>query len=321
MPIVTTIELSGPKVMTLGWEQVPGEAVVRVRAPGYGVGFGFLESGGDIGSVLVGPPVTIEGRVLDAERQPVSDAVIVGMGGGPRGVPLAETVSGVDGTFRLEGLSASLATVTLRVLHEGYAVLHETVWRNGDEDRDLRLQTTAPVSGSVTGLSGIDPSTLRILAYNVPGVSADVGPDGSFRLDFLPPEAEVLLLVHGLPRGYTHRGTRASAGSEGVSIQITRAAQLVGRVIMAETEGPAAGAIVYHENGPSGRQTAEADASGRFTLDGLPAGEVWIHASARSREVVQVGGARDTRVIELSGRRSVEVEDGENLTGVEIRVY
>jgi hypothetical protein len=320
-PLLATLELGGPDVMTLDWDQVPGEALVRVRAPEYGIAFGYLESGGDVGEVRMGSPVPVEGRVLTASGRPVSDASIVGLGGGPRGVPLAETVSGADGRFRLEDISGSISNVMLRVRKEGYAILHEKMWRRTERDRDLRLERTFPVVGKIEGFPGSDYSALRILVYKLPGVETRVLSDGTFYLDHLPPKTHVQLLVHGLAPGYTHRGARGTAGGEDLAIQVTRSASLRGQAIFAETEYPAAGAIIYHENGPSGRPLVTADSSGWFSLDDLPAGEVWLYASGRFREVAIVDGVRKTEWVDRSGSRSVLVEEGQDLNGIEILIY
>ncbi len=188
----------------------------------------------------------------------------------------------------------------------------------GDRTPDLELRRSRPVIGSVDGLPSPEVS-VRILTYKLPGVETEVLENGTFRLHHLPPETPVQLLVDGLPPGYTHRGVRVTAGSEDVAIHVTQSANLRGRALFADTDLPAAGAVVYHENGPSGRRVATADENGWFSLTDLPSGEVWIHASATSTEVSQVDGV--LREVERSGRRSVEVDEGRDLNGVEIRIF
>jgi hypothetical protein len=301
--------------MTLDWDQVPGEALVRVSAPGYGVGFVYVESGGEVGRASLGPAMSLRGQILTVGERAVADAVVVAFGGGTRGVPLAEATSSSDGRFVLEGLSDEIARVDLRIRKEGYTILHDTMW-GGDEEKVLQLHRTELVSGRVEGLEE-NLSDLKILTFHVPGVETSVLEDGVFLMDHLPTDTDVQLIIHGLPAGYTHRGVHVSAGDRDIAIQITPAVKLMGRVVFADTDRPAVGARIYHENGPAGRETATADSGGWFSFSELPLGEVLLHAS--TQQTTTVNGVK--RTIDRTGSRTLEVEGDRGLSGVEIRLY
>lgn len=313
-PLISTLEAS-PDVMTLDWDQVPGEALVRVSVPGYGVGFVYVESGGEVGRASLGPPMSLQGQILTVGERAVADATVVALGGGTRGVPLVEATSSSDGRFVLQGLSDEIARVDLRIRKEGFTILHDTMW-GGDEEKVLQLHSTQPVSGRVEGLDG-DFSGLKILTFKVPGVETSILEDGVFLLDHLPTETDVQLIVHGLPAGYTHRGVHVKAGTRDIAIQVTPAVKLMGRAVFADTDRPAVGARIYHENGPGGREIATADSGGWFSFSELPLGEVLIHAS--TQQTTMIDGVKMT--IDRTGSRTLEIGEDRDLGGVEIRIY
>ena len=195
---------------------------------------------------------------------------------------------------------------------------HETMWSH-EEDKVIRLRRTHPVAGDIEGLEG-DLSGLKILAYKLPGVETSVFSGGAFLLDHLPPERVVQLLVHGLPPGYTHRGVQVRAGDREVRVEVTPTVNVSGRAVFADTERPASGANVYHENGPSGREVVAADSNGWFSLSGLPLGDVMIHASTKTREIGENGGP-GSRTVNRAGSQSLQLEELRDLKGVEIRIY
>ncbi|MEM7205810.1 MAG: carboxypeptidase-like regulatory domain-containing protein [Planctomycetota bacterium] len=300
----------------VGRELVPGEALVRVRADGFGVGYVLARSGAAVTCAL-GPPVELSGLVMGPDQRGVFGAKVLALGGGAHGVVLAEAETNRAGTYRLAGLSSSLPSIHARVLAPGFAVAEQLQWFD-QEQEPIELVATQPVTGRVLGLRETKPDWLSVQAMSVPGVQAQLGPDGSFTLLHLPPApTTVRLLVAGLPEGWTHRQVTARAGDDEVEIQVERAASVEGVVVDLATGTGIAGASVRHEHGPNGVQVATCDGSGVFRIGRLPSGLVEVQAIVRRSKAKGRGRARPTW---HGGAARLDLAEGEELSGVAIEM-
>ncbi|MEQ1634313.1 MAG: hypothetical protein ABL997_18170, partial [Planctomycetota bacterium] len=98
-----------------------------------------------------------------------------------------------------------------------------------------------------------------------------------------------------------------------VAIEIVASAVLRGRVVERNSLIPMGGAMVWHDCGPAGGATVQADDGGYFVLERVPGGEVLLRAQ---REHKNPEGDRET----LSGERRVRVEAGVDQSDVIVRI-
>lgn len=303
----------------LGEDLVQDQALVRVRVPGLGIDYGYVESEGDPVAIRLGPPRTIRGRVLGPDGKGAAGARVLALGGGRRGVVLLETATDSAGDFELKGISSLVNHLVLRVFFEACAVLdHDWDTASPTGGLELRLRRTRPVAGRVVAPAGLRLRGLVVRVYHLPGVETRVLEDGRFLLDHLPPRPlRGRLLVAGLPNGYTHRKTLAAAGDTDLAIEILPASRVRGRVVYGTGGEPAPYAAVVHEHGPSGEHVAYADENGVFTIDRVPPGRVLLRAEKVDRWR-RADGMVTSHIAQ--GVRLVEVARGEDREGVEIRI-
>ncbi len=293
-------------------ELVPEHALVRVTAPGYGIGY-FLAQAGDHpeNRAVLARGTKITGQVASVSRQPLAGARVLAFGGGAHGVLLTEARSGTDGGFVLEGISPTVNFVLLRVLSVGHAVLERERALAAEDPLLLEVQPTEPVSGRVAVPAGVSAQGLVVQALNVPGVATTTDADGRFAIDHLPGRPfEPRLIVTSLPAGYTHRVAKARAGMRDLEITVSRANTVSGVVVTAGTGQTHHFATVRHDHGPRGQEVFRLDEFGRFVLGNVPAGEVTIEAfpgqkpqegAPYGKVIVNLAGGqvRDDLVIEI----------------------
>lgn len=266
--------------VTLGSDLVPQRAVVQYAGAGIGSGYLHVELGQPAAAVQLQPAETVMGAVTQQwSEQPVVGARVIAMGGGSHGIPLAETRTTADGSFRLTGFCRGTQGFAVRVLAPGCAVLdHDLPPEAATEPLRLELAATRPVVGRVVLPPGLASDGLRVLARGLPGVDTAIAADGSFELDHVPEGVSPRLLVYGLPDGFTHDLVRAAAGHRDVRIGVAAAATVRGRVVDGATNTYLAGALVYHLNGPQGMVVTETGPDGSFALGALPPGASVITA-------------------------------------------
>lgn len=309
-----------------------GDALVRIKAPGHGVGFGHVVPGKDCNVLEIGPPVAVRGRVTD-RRRPIASTRVQAFGGGARGVLLGEAITDTDGRFDFPDISSSVAFVLLRAFHPGYGVA-EKEWIVGEvESYDLQVEPTRAVEGLLAsdGARELGGHVLRV--FHLPGVTTVTDERGAFSLDHLPARLErAFLLVTSLPEHLTHRQAAITAGRTGIVVDIVPASVVRGRVVSGNSERGIAAARVHHEHGPRGREVVECDGSGHFEIGRVPPGTLELTAEVLLRREGQkapsplppVPGAPPAarpRVELVQGSVSVDVERGRDLDGVVIRLY
>lgn len=301
-------------------ELVPRRALVRWSAPGCGTG-SVAVAAGEQHHVVLHPDGAVSGSVVQpsplwlfgarALPVPVAGARIVVMGGGERGLPLAEGSSGADGHFTVGGFDDSIAQPTLRVLSAGHSLAHVDALRAEGAEVPLAVVTsTKPLQGRVQLPAGVSATELRVVARGLPGVESRLEADGSFRLDHVPAWTWPRLVVHGLPTGFTQRGCQATV-AERAEVVVEQAIVLRGYVLDALTQSPVDGATVYHENGADGLTTCTTGMDGSYEFTDLPSGPVRLFAYRKDKES---GAVR-------SGERRIELRASEpELDNVLVRI-
>lgn len=288
---------------------VPRRALVRWSAAGHGSGFAAVAAG-EQHRIVVTAPGTVSGAVVQpaplwlfgarALAAPVASARIVVMGGGERGLPLAEAPSGADGRFTVAGFDDAIVQPTLRVLAVGHSLAHVDAIRGGAAEPALAVVTpTQPLQGRVTLPAGLAAQGLRVLARGLPGIESALAADGTFALDHVPAWTWPRLVVHGLPAGFTQRGCQTTVATT-AEVVVERALTVRGYVLDALTQAPVQGATVYHENGADGLSTCTTGVDGSWEFTDLPSGSVRFMAYRKDKES---GAVR-------SGNRSIELRTG-----------
>jgi protocatechuate 3,4-dioxygenase beta subunit len=157
---------------------------------------------------------------------------------------------------------------------------------------DLDLPAAEAVAGSVVGADGKAVSGACVVVRQGAAFERDdpaffaeatTGSDGTFRIANAP-RAPARLFVRGSGWPPAERFLRADSSS--LRIALERGTTISGTVLDASGR-PVAGTLVR-----SGGAAAEADAQGRYRLDGVPAGLQRVEASAPGGLVARKGGVR-----------------------------
>lgn len=268
-----------------------------------------LPAGGgvvDLGSIRLEPGVTIEGRVVDAHDEPVTDVkvarladarevMMVRNGGGVRSPPL--TASNEDGRFAIPDLRRG-EKVHLVFHHDKY----QTAWIEGVEAPtgqpvEVVLQPTAIIRGRViddsrrpvagASVSAFAPheevaegAAKEIYSRQTAAVRAD--PAGRFTLRVPPGEAWLSASARGYLRGEEESlRLREGEALEDVEIVLKRGAVVQGKV-RASNGKPLLGARVA-----AGQGAAVSDAEGYYRVEGASIGRETVivdHPSYRPVE-------------------------------------
>jgi hypothetical protein len=312
------LSFEGEGPFAVGPELVPDEALVRVRAEGYGMGYGYLRRGDGVQVCDLGPPARLRGVVRGPDGAGAAATRVQAFGGGPHGVLLVDAVTDAEGRFEIAGFSSTLAYLRLRVFKEFCAVAAQDAWLDADGEVELTLVRTRPVAGRVVTAHDVSVQGLRVQADSVPGVETRTDADGSFELDHLPaPPAKTRLVLGSLPEGYTHQLTLVSPGTGDLVIRVFRSGAVEGRVVEAAGGPGVRGATVVHEHGPRGREVARCDETGYFRIGRSPPGGVALETVVWDRAPDASGVPRSTT---RTGLVTLELEEGEVRTGISIAV-
>lgn len=262
----------------------PGSFELEVEAEGYlAVRSGFKkfsaledDDGFDFGLV---PGRMVQGRVTTQDGQPVQGARVVSVTEGGPGAQHAE--SDAEGFFVLEPVDARGAE--LLATHPDFGVGAAMV--RDEEPVRIVLEASRVVAGRVSGPQGPVEGALVRVALALAGerlytriprdaqAQTTSGSDGGFRLA-VPASGPAGLVVEAagyVPARVTLTEERAEAF---VEVRIEPGRELRG-VILDDTGGPAGGARVIvaplvRARGRPEAAEAWSDASGRFTVRGLP---------------------------------------------------
>ncbi|MBK8099006.1 MAG: hypothetical protein IPK26_18015 [Planctomycetes bacterium] len=314
---------AGDGAVSVGRELVPGTAFLRYRGDGIGTGYASVGLGND-SAVELQPAARLQGRIGETGKafvfgwrnfllRPIADAAITGFGGGEHGVPLVEARSDADGRFELRDFDASMVTLGLRVLKPGYAMAWQEWECGGTGGPVIALTRTEPIRGRLLLPADLPTDGLQLLARGLPGVATSIAADGAFALDHVTPGLLPKLLVHGLPPAWTHLESRGQVGGPPIEIKILRSGVVRGYVLDLVSQRPLAGAMVWHRHGPTGMTAVKSQADGGFTIDRIPPGELTLGAHW---EELRPG----RKAISLAGQRVFEVQEGQQIADVIIRV-
>ncbi|MHC5010746.1 MAG: carboxypeptidase-like regulatory domain-containing protein [Planctomycetota bacterium] len=266
----------------------------------------------DVTAVLEGA-WTIRGRVVDGAGRTVGGATVRGLG--VRGPTGTDARTDPDGRFRWRGPVHLL--LSLRVEAPGWApvsmlVVPPLVGTLRTDVGDVVL--TAPavtVEGRVLATTiaadaevRVEPAVAAYLreifgpeaAFDA-STSAPLAPDGSFSVGGLPPGLPLRVSVRGAGQPVDHL-VEAGPG-EVVPLRFTppRGHVLAGKVIDRPTGQPAVGLRLLLSAEPAdgpdprpGDRAAVTDGRGRFQVEGLARGSLWIRAYPpdRDRLIAQV---------------------------------
>ena len=291
----------------------PGKVHVSARHADFAAARETVSIGEDGGSVDLKLPTggSVSAIVVSSTGEPVAGArAYVASAGGGSG-PAA--VAGADGRVRFRHLLPG--RYTLRASEGGRTSKEVEFALAEDESRDdLRavFDGGATLHVSVTGLA---PTERPFLNVGVSGRflrAADAGPDGRFDFKDVPAATPVVVYANVNQPG----GVEGPAGSRGVQKNV-QTPDLGGSLDVdlafepgltltvsvrrggAPVEGAWVNATTQGQGGGTGTRT---DASGSCRLGGLKAGKVRVTASAAA------GSGSATKILELSGDQSVEVE-------------
>lgn len=301
----------------VGSDLVPGAAVIRYEAAGFGAGYRHVRLG-ETARVQLRAPRTLAGRVVEPvavwfagwrciEQRPVAGAEVIVMGGGEHGVVLAAGRTDADGHFAVDGVDLLLDGLGVRVRAPGFAIAHRPIAREPEGALEVAVARTGSRLGRIDGLGSVDPTTLRVLARGLPGVEAVPAVDGTFALDHVPADMEPRLLLLGLPGLMTHRPARA--GTDSARIEVLTGAGVRGRVVDATTNRPLAGALVFCGDD----EAVRSDDDGQFELTRLLPGTRELRAQYEQP-------TRRRRSITRSGRLRIQLPSGAVLENVVVTV-
>lgn len=269
--------------------------------------------------------ITINGRCLDSNGDPLSDAQVMIFRRDYDQLSLLQitkSVTNSKGRFILE----SIALLNEKDQgHQNYLLFvpaddHGPAWKNIYKNEqiansiELRTYNSAtvtgrvvnedsrPVSGAQVWVRGIvppeateDPAS-RVNDFNtfapVPGWSATTQTDGSFRIDGVPDRARIGLFV--LHRDFAGCSVHVKPGMD-ATIQMQTAAAITGRVLYGKTREPAVGVRVQAQGVENIRTqggmttpwaNAVTDEQGRYRLESLYGAKYNIWAEAKNLTIV-----------------------------------
>src|SRR5207302_998598 len=169
-------------------------------------------------------------------------------------------------------------------LQRGIAVSGRTVQKGSAEPVPLALAAAAFIEGRVVTADGSGAGGAEVFATGGPeAVSATASETGAFSLEVYP-RTWTLGARRGDEAGRADAPVTVAAGAtaRGVTIKLGASSGIVGTVVTAVSQQPVPGAQIavspHGSNGDSGR--AVSDASGAFSVTGLPPGSYDVTATA-----------------------------------------
>jgi hypothetical protein len=229
---------------------------------------------------------TVTGKVTNTSGAPILGASVTLGGNG--------AITGADGAYTLQGPAGS---ATLTAALAGYQNASEavTVTAGGSlQATTLQLQPVSPgnitgnvVNGSAAGLAGV--------AINAHGLSTLTAADGSYALNNLPAgQTTIAASLTGFQSGSATVTVVAAATTAVPTITLASGSGTITGTVKNSSGAAIAGASVGFGGG-----TATTNASGVYTLAGVPVGTVQLVASASgfqsvTQSVTVTGGATAT---------------------------
>jgi protocatechuate 3,4-dioxygenase beta subunit len=298
--------------------------------------------------IVLEPGQRVVGVVLDEDGDPLPGAQITpesaDFNRGAPGFVGPGTTSGEDGRFQLEALRED--RVVLRVWAEGCSVLEHPV-SAGSTNVILRPKRAGRLAGRVVdGQTGkpVDSFVVRFVApeapFNEPRLSSYgaewsqsgmsfVGTDGHWTSGLEALQMGAVTGIEVSAPGYAvakvgHVVVEREPAPDAVLVELVSGTRLTGYVIDAGTGAPIPGARVrrFTDRDPADTQrylpdpecVAETDANGRFTMERVPSGSMYLFADGTSLPLA-IDGPFQVPAGADSIERTVEVGTGGRLAG------
>jgi len=248
-------------------------ANANLAPPGYYMLF-VLNGAGvpSVGSIIqlspsVAPMGTVTGKVTNTQGSPISGASVSSGGNG--------AITGADGSYTLQ-LPPGDATLTASLAGYQSASVTVTVTANAStQAATLQIQPTNPgnVTGTIVDSNGVALSGATLTAS---GVSAISIADGSYALNNLPAgPTKIVAALTGFQSGSVSVTVVASATTAAPPITLGSSSGTITGMVKSSSGAAIAGASVGFGGG-----TTTTNASGSYTLTGVPVGTVQLVASA-----------------------------------------
>ncbi len=281
----------------------------------------------DLGEIVFGSGLALQGRVVDGVGEPVSVALVFARRS-ESFIPLhmgssqgAQTETEADGSFRISGLEQQ--TYQMRAFAQGFGQSEDKSVEAGSNDILLVIEPSGSVLGQVVDEDGAPFETFEVMLESRRASdgrssgrlrSYTESEEGRFSMDGLPPNTYVVTV-----RAEGFKPTKMSKIDvwPGGLTELGRIVLLAGGVIrgtVLETSGePIAGVTLTAHPGP--REETVSDADGAFEIRGLDDGVVDVRAShpdyaEKTEADVEVRSNRGPVEIEI------ELSSGGRLEGI-----
>jgi protocatechuate 3,4-dioxygenase beta subunit len=295
----------------------PGVAQIHVRAAGYVPGSRAditVEDGKTVSGIDIplDRGAAISGRVTSA-GQPVAGVQVREP---TQTVPMfANVTTDADGMYAMDGVAAGDHTIEFQ--KQGFVVTRKEVEVTAAKDvrLDAELDAGKQLTGRVVDSSGHGVAMANVFVTGVGrgGINAPTDGDGSFTLQGL---ADGKYTVMARKQGFVSAQAPAVEVPQAAALTLTldTGATITGRVTGIPPEQLPQ--VTVTANGAMTQSQATPDASGNFTLHGLPEGRVRVDAFLMAGTSRRIAPAT-TIVIENGTAPNVEInfEEGITLSG------
>jgi hypothetical protein len=253
----------------------------------------------------------IQGRILDADGNPVAGAAVRLVSPGSPYTPFRETRADAAGRFSF----ARVRVPSVRVVadHDPVGIVSSAELRIAERQTmeiTLVLSAASAVRGTVVDGDDHPNEGATLSVEGVPWIVRRVTSDaaGAFRLTTVPLEAASLVAVaRGFKAAHVALATRAEGSELAVRVRLAAARGIAGDV--RDSEGnPLKARVVACEGQPAEARTASAD-DGTFEL---PASTIGCEAVAEHDEY----GTSDPVAVPEAGPLSLRLKPGGSIEGV-----
>ncbi|MEO1085685.1 MAG: carboxypeptidase-like regulatory domain-containing protein, partial [Acidobacteriota bacterium] len=262
--------------------------------------------------LLLKRAAVLEGRILDPDGQPISEAVVILK----RNRIGSQASVDADGRYRHE---TAAGVYRLEVEAAGFRQWSRSEVRlePGATAIDVRLERGFSVSGRVFDADGTPMVGAQLWAMMGGGstVSGNTDDDGRFRVDGLAAGPLRIQVEHQRWGAVFEELTLAESRSD-VEIRFPEGGRLAGQVIDADEGTPISGATISASLPLNSRRTATTDGDGRFLVDNAAPGRYRVTASrdGYARRVVEEVEVPEPGAAAMSDL-VIELDRGATLTG------